>query len=150
MGESLGGCRRAVGEPLAVLEIEVGKRHVAIVFNRQLITLQWIAETQIVEVERVRLIIEPVERDLDRVVQTREPHRFAHEQAPPNTRLAAHHRKAQREHAFRRLLDLRAFAFVQRNHELPTKTHAHARSKSRVRHLRRATSDLSRALQHSP
>jgi hypothetical protein len=68
----------AIGEALAVLEIQLGQRDVAVVLDRELVAFQRIAEAEVVEIERMGLVVEPVEADLDRVVQARQPHRFAH------------------------------------------------------------------------
>ena len=53
----------------AVFEIDVSQGHVAIVFDRGVIPLDRIAKTEVVEIERVGLVVEPVQRHLDAVVQ---------------------------------------------------------------------------------
>ena len=81
----------SVREQRPVFEIEVGERHITVILNHEFVALEWIAKPEVIEIKRVRLVIEPIERDLDRVVQPREPHRLAHQETAPDHRPARDH-----------------------------------------------------------
>lgn len=84
-----------------MFEIEVGERHITVILNHELVALERIAKPEVIEIERVRLVIEPIERDLDRVVQpratsTRAPRDGARSPAGTRPRSCAARTRAQR------------------------------------------------------
>ena len=86
-----------VGHPVAVGQVQVRKGDIAVVLDDQVVALDGIAEPELVQDEGVRLVVKPVEGDLDRVMQAGQPHPLADEEPPPHLGLRADHDHAQAE-----------------------------------------------------
>ena len=105
-----------VGEPSAVFKIEINQRDIAVVFDDHIGMLDRITQQQVIDAENMSLIIEPIEEHLKSVVQGAEPHRFTHQEPPPDTRSRARHIQSQRIHFFGSLLLGRSHPIEDRDH----------------------------------
>ena len=110
-GATLRGCPRAtppkmvvVGDPVPVGQVQVRERDVAVVLDDQVVLLRRVAELELIQRKGVGLVIKPVERDLDRVVEPRQPHGLANQEPPPHLGLRAHDHHAQAQDALLSLL----------------------------------------------
>jgi len=102
-----------VAHLVAVREVQVPERHIPVILDDHVVALDRIAELELVQGKGVRLVVKPVECDLDRVVQAGEPHRLADQEPPPDTRLRARDHQAQAKYPLRHLLALCAPALLE-------------------------------------
>lgn len=99
-----------------VLEVHRREGDVPVVLDHQVVPLEGVAVAEVVELEGMRLVIEPVEGDLDGLVEAGEPHRLAHEELAPDAGLGARQLQVQQERAVAGPLRPGSLAFVERDH----------------------------------